>query len=283
MLASLPRAGPVVASVAAVQRSFCTAAQQAEWSPASRRSGILGIKCGMLSEWDSWGVRHPLTVLKVDCCEVVQVKTDANDGYTALQVGIGSKNVKRVKKPERGHFTASRVEPKQHLGEFRVTEDAILPPGTEIFAAHFVPGQKVDVCGSSIGKGFAGAMKRWNFRGGRATHGNSKAHRSAGSTGGCQEPGKVWKGKKMAGNLGDERVTIKNLEVYKIDIPRNLLFIRGHVPGSKGGVVRVSDAHTQPFPRSPPFPTIPLEALENLPKEYSRDPSPENPWATNIE
>lgn len=230
----------------------------------ARRSGLLAIKCGMTSEWDSEGVRHPLTVLKVDDCQVTQVKTKEKDNYVALQVGIGSKKPKRVLRAQKGHFESAGVEPKQHLGEFRVSEDAILPVGADIFAAHFVPGQKVDVCGTSIGKGFAGVMKRWNFKGGRATHGNSKAHRSAGSTGQCQDPGRVFKGKKMAGHLGNERVTVKNLEVHRIDVPQNLIFVRGHVPGSKGQVIRVSDAWTQPSPQPPPFPTATLEEIQVL-------------------
>jgi len=249
----------------------------------SRRTGVLAVKCGMTSIWDSWGVRHPVTVLKVDGCQVTQVKDSAKHGYTALQVGMGEKKSKRVTKPLRGHFEAANVQPRQHVVEFRVSEDAILPTGTEIFAAHFLPGQKVDVCGTSIGKGFAGVMKRWNFKGGRATHGNSKAHRSAGSTGQCQDPGKVWPGKKMAGHLGNERVTVKNLEVYSVDVEQNLLLVRGHVPGSKGGVIRVSDAHTQPFPRPPPFPTRAIEDLANLGDEDRQKPASENnPWAASL-
>merc|ERR1711924_104027 len=149
--------------------SLCTATGGAVQSAASRRTGVLGIKCGMTSEWDSWGERHPLTVIKVDACKVVQVKETEKEGYVALQFGVGTKKPKRVTKAMSGHFAAAGVEPKQHLGEFRVTEDAILPAGSEIFAAHFVPGQKVDVVGTSIGKGFAGVMKRWNFGGGFAT------------------------------------------------------------------------------------------------------------------
>lgn len=246
----------------------------------TRRTGVLGIKCGMTSEWDQWGVRHPLTIIKVDACKVVQVKGREKEGYVALQVGIGEKKLKRVTKPLWGHFNAANVEPKQHLGEFVVTEDAVLPVGSEIFAAHFVPGQKVDVCGTSIGKGFAGVMKRWNFGGGRASHGNSKAHRSAGSTGQCQDPGRVFPGKKMAGHLGNERVTVKNLEVYRVDVPRNLLFVRGQVPGSKGGIVRVTDARTQPSPPLP-FPTIYLEELAELPTEYISEQ--QNRWLDDID
>jgi len=137
------------------------------------------------------------------------------------KVGIGEKKAKRVTKSLAGHFDKAGVSPKQHLGEFRVTEDAVMPLGTEIFAAHFVPGQKVDVVGTSVGKGFAGVMKRWNFKGGRATHGNSKSHRKGGSTGQCQEPGKVWKGKKMAGHLGNAQITVKNLEVYMVNVAYN--------------------------------------------------------------
>jgi len=246
---------------------------------ASRRTGLLAIKCGMTSQWDSWGVQHPLTVLKVDGCQVVQAKTSEKEGYNALQLGLSDKKLKRCGQPEIKHFRKNGVEPKKHLQEFRVTEDAMLEPGTELYAAHFIPGQKVDVCGTSIGKGFAGVMKRWNFKGGRATHGTSRAHRKGGSTGQCQDPGKVFKGKKMAGHMGNKRITVKNLEVYGVDVDQNLLLVRGHVPGSKGGLVRITDAHTQPFPKPPPFPTRLLEDLAELGDDDRHKPaSTVNPW-----
>jgi len=154
-----------------------------------------------------------------------------------------------------------------------------MEPGTELYAAHFLPGQKIDVTGTSVGKGFAGVMKRWNFKGGRATHGTSKAHRKGGSTGHCQDPGKVFKGKKMAGNMGNERVTVKNLEVYRVDVDQNLILVRGHVPGSKGGVIRVADAYTQPFPKDPPFPTITLEEMGEINiKDMQAAAAAKNPW-----
>jgi large subunit ribosomal protein L3 len=174
------------------------------------------MKVGMLAIWDKWGARHPTTVLQLDGCQVVQAKTEETNGYTALQLGVGEAKLKRVNMPLAGHYTKAGVVPKRKLMEFRVTADALLPVGTTIEALHFVPGQKVDVCGISKGKGYAGVMKRWNFGGGRATHGNSLSHRIPGSTGCRQDPGKVFKNKKMSGHLGVDRVTTQNLTVMKV-------------------------------------------------------------------
>lgn len=181
-----------------------------------RRTGVLAMKVGMLPLWDSWGRRHAVTVLQVDSCEVVQVKSDKTDGYNALQVGVGEAKLKRVKKSALGHFEKAGVQPKRKLSEFRVSPDMILPVGTQLQALHFVPGQLLDVCGISKGKGFAGAMKRWGFKGGAASHGNSLSHRVLGSTGNCQDPGKVFKNKKMAGRMGSDRVTVQNLKLMKV-------------------------------------------------------------------
>src|SRR5512145_2838616 len=206
------------------------------------RSGLIAQKVGMTRVFTDDGQHVPVTVLKVDSCQVVAVRTEEKDGYTAVQLGAGAIKVKNVNKPERGHFAKARVEPKRKLVEFRVDADALIEVGAELSAAHFVAGQYVDVTGTSIGKGFAGAMKRWNFGGLRATHGVSVSHRSHGSTGNRQDPGKVFKNKKMAGHLGDERVTVLNLKVVSTDVERGLILVRGAVPGAEGGYVLVKDA-----------------------------------------
>jgi large subunit ribosomal protein L3 len=193
-------------------------------------------------------------VLRVQECEVVAARRPDKDGYTAVQLGIGRAKAKNVTKPMRGHFAKAKVQPKARLAEFRVSEDALLDPGTSLSVGHFVVGQYVDVCGTSIGKGFAGAMKRWGFKGLRASHGVSISHRSHGSTGNRQDPGRVFKGKKMAGHMGDRRVTVQNLEVIGIDQERGLLLVRGAVPGARGGYVRVTDAIKRALPQEAPYP-----------------------------
>ncbi len=218
------------------------------------RSGVIAQKLGMTRVFAGGGEHVPVTVLKLDGCQVVAHRTKDRDGYTAVQLGIGRAKVKNVSKAERGHFAAAKVEPKMKLAEFRVEEDALLPVGAEITADHFVVGQYVDVSGTSTGKGFAGAMKRWNFGGLRATHGVSLSHRSHGSTGQRQDPGKVFKGKKMAGHMGAERVTTQNLVVVKTDPARGLVMVRGAVPGSKGGWVLVRDAVLKNPPKDAPRP-----------------------------
>lgn len=222
--------------------------------PSSRRTGVIAIKAGMTQEWDHWGVRQPLTVLWIDDCQVVQVKSEGKEGYTALQLGSGSKRPKQLNGRERGHFNTAGVPLKRNVAEFRVSEDCILPVGTDLNAAHFVPGQFVDIAGTSLGKGFQGVMKRWGFAGGNASHGASKSHRLAGSTGGCQDPGKVWPGKKMAGRMGGKRRTVQNCFVFKVDPQRNLLYVRGQVPGHKGGVVYIKDSVKKTFEQQPPRP-----------------------------
>jgi large subunit ribosomal protein L3 len=218
------------------------------------RTGLLARKLGMTRIFAEDGNHVPVTVLLVEDCRVVSVRTLEKDGYWALQLGVGSAKVKNVSKAQRGHFARAKVEPKARLGEFRISEDAVLEIGAEITAAHFLPGQRVDVTGISIGKGFAGAMKRHNFGGLRATHGVSISHRSHGSTGQRQSPGKTFKNKKMAGHLGAERVTTQSLEVIAVDDERGVLMIRGSVPGSPGGYVRIADAVKRRMPESLPFP-----------------------------
>ncbi|MBP2302290.1 50S ribosomal protein L3 [Azospirillum picis] len=218
------------------------------------RSGLIAQKVGMTRVFTDDGQHVPVTVLKVDSCQVVAVRTEDKDGYTAVQLGAGAIKVKNVNKPERGHFAKARVEPKRKLAEFRVDADALIEVGAELSVAHFVAGQFVDVTGTSIGKGFAGPMKRWNFGGLRATHGVSVSHRSHGSTGNRQDPGKVFKNKKMAGHLGDEKVTVLNLQVVAVDEERGLIMLKGAVPGAEGGWLRVRDAIKKKAPEGLPFP-----------------------------
>ena len=218
------------------------------------RTGLIAQKMGMTRVFTGDGEHVPVTVLKVDNLQVVDVLTNEKNGYSAVQLGWGAAKVKRVAKPQRGHFARAKVEPKRKLVEFRVSEDAVLEVGAEVLADHFIVGQLVDVVGTSIGKGFAGAMKRHNFKGLEASHGVSISHRSHGSTGNSQDPGRVWKGKKMAGHMGDVRKTIQNLEIVSADADRGLIMVRGAVPGSKGGFVLVSDAVKHAMPKEAPYP-----------------------------
>lgn len=218
------------------------------------RTGLIARKEGMSRIFDEDGRHIPVTVLKVDECQVVAVRSEEKDGYVAVQLGAGKAKVKRTSKQNRGHFAKSKVEPKKKMAEFRVSNENIIEVGSEIGANHFVAGQYVDVTGTSIGKGFAGAMKRHNFGGMRASHGVSVSHRAHGSTGQCQEPGKVFKGKKMAGHLGAERVTTQNLEIVGIDEEDNLILVKGAVPGAKQGWVLIRDAVKKAVPESVPLP-----------------------------
>ena len=239
------------------------------------RSGIIAKKLGMSRVFTDAGDHVPVTVLQVESCQVVAHRTQEKNGYTALQLGVGKAKVKNVSKAERGRFAIAHVEPKMRLAEFRVEEDKMIPVGAEITADHFAVGQYVDVTGVTIGKGFAGPMKRWNFRGLRATHGVSVSHRSHGSTGGRQDPGKTWKNKKMAGHMGTDQVTTQNLRVVRTDpdrglilvegavpghaggwiaVARGLILVEGAVPGSKGGWIAVRDAVKKPLPKDAPLP-----------------------------
>ena len=218
------------------------------------RSGVIAQKVGMTRVFTDDGNHIPVTVLKVDNCQVVAQKTVEKNGYVALQLGVGTAKVKNITKADRGHFAAAKVEPKRKLAEFRVSEENLIEVGAEITADHFVAGQFVDVTATSVGKGFAGAMKRWNFGGLRATHGVSISHRSHGSTGQCQDPGKVFKGKKMAGHMGARQITTQNLEVVSTDVERGLVLIRGAVPGPKSGWVMLRDAIKKKLPDDAPRP-----------------------------
>lgn len=218
------------------------------------RTGLIARKEGMTRVFDEDGRHVPVTVLKIDGCQVVALRTEETDGYTALQLGAGTAKVKRVSKAQRGHFAKAKVEPRQKIVEFRVENDNLLEVGAELGANHFVEGQFVDVTATSIGKGFAGAMKRHNFGGLRASHGVSISHRSHGSTGQCQDPGKVFKGKKMAGHMGATQVTTQNLQVVGVDVENGLLLVKGAVPGAKSGWVTVNDAVKKALPETAPFP-----------------------------
>jgi large subunit ribosomal protein L3 len=218
------------------------------------RTGLIAEKVGMTRVFDAEGAHVPVTVLKMDGCQVVAVRTAQKEGYNAVQLGLGKAKVKNVSKPMRGHFAKAKVEPKRRLVEFRVSADALLDVGAELSAAHFLPGQYVDVTANSIGKGFAGVMKRHNFGGLRATHGVSVSHRSHGSTGNRQDPGRTFPGKLMAGHMGAARVTTQNLKIVSVDAERGLILVQGSVPGAAGGYVLVADAKKRAAPKEVPFP-----------------------------
>lgn len=225
------------------------------------RTGLLAKKLGMTRLFKDDGTHVPVTVLHLDQVQVVAARTEEKDGYSAVQLGWGRAKVKNVSEPNKGHYAKAKVEPKLKLVEFRVGADALLEPGATLSAEHFLVGQKVDVCGTTKGKGFAGGMKRWNFAGLEASHGVSVSHRSLGSTGNRQDPGKTFKNKKMPGHLGQERVTTLNLEVAYVDADKGLLMIKGAVPGAKGGYVLVRDAIKKAAPADLPFPA----ALRDVP------------------
>jgi large subunit ribosomal protein L3 len=219
-----------------------------------QRTGIIARKIGMTRVFDQDGSHVPVTVLHVDNVQVVARRTGEKDGYTAVQLGIGRAKAKHKTKAERGHFAKAKLEPKDRLVEFRVAPENLIEVGAELSAGHFVPGQKVDIVGTTIGKGFAGVMKRWNFKGLRASHGVSISHRSHGSTGHRQDPGRVFKGKKMAGHMGDRRRTQQKLLVVSTDAERGLIMVRGAVPGAEGSYVLVKDAEKLPIPKDAPKP-----------------------------
>ncbi len=218
------------------------------------RTGVIAKKLGMTRLFDEAGTHVPVTVLSLEGCQVVAQRTQERDGYVALQLGAGAKKAKNTSKAERGHFAKGQVEPKRHVAEFRVSEENLVDVGAELSAEHFVPGQKVDVSGLTVGKGFAGAIKRWNFGGMRATHGVSVSHRAHGSTGQRQDPGKVFKGKKMAGHMGQELVTTLNLTVFRVDAERGLILLHGAVPGTEGTFVKIRDAIKSPAHADAPYP-----------------------------
>jgi large subunit ribosomal protein L3 len=217
------------------------------------RTGVIAKKLGMTRVFAEDGAHVPVTVLQLDDCQVVGQRTQERDGYVALQLGAGTKKAKNTNKAQRTTFAKAEVEPKHVVMEFHVTDDAMIDVGATLSADHFVVGQKVDIQGETIGKGFQGGMKRWNFGGLRATHGVSVSHRSLGSTGNRQDPGKTFKGKKMAGQLGNETITTQNLTIVRVDAERGLILVKGAVPGHEGSWVKVRDAHKKPH-ADLPFP-----------------------------
>ena len=218
------------------------------------RTGVIAKKLGMARFFDEAGTHVPVTVLSLEGCTVVAQRTQDKDGYVALQLGAGAKKPKNTSKAMRGHFAKAEVEPKRTIAEFRVSEDMLIDVGAELTADHYLPGQKIDVTGTTVGKGFQGAMKRWNFGGMRATHGVSVSHRAHGSTGQRQDPGKTFKGKKMAGHLGQETVTTLNLTVWRVDVARGLILVKGAVPGTEGDFVKIRDAVKIAAPAGIPTP-----------------------------
>ncbi|HEV7292038.1 50S ribosomal protein L3 [Devosia sp. RR2S18] len=218
------------------------------------RSGLIAQKLGMTRIFTEDGSHVPVTVLELQNCQVVGQRTAEKDGYVALQLGAGQAKAKNTTKAERGQFAVAKVEPKRHVAEFRVDAENLIEVGATLQADHFVEGQLVDVTGTSIGKGFAGGMKRWNFGGLRASHGVSVSHRSIGSTGGRQDPGKTFKNKKMPGHMGDRRITTQNVKVVKTDVERGLIMIQGSVPGAKGAWIMIKDAVKKPAPQGAAFP-----------------------------
>jgi large subunit ribosomal protein L3 len=241
------------------------------------RSGVIAQKVGMTRVFTDGGEHVPVTVLRLANCQVIAHRTKDKNGYVAVQLGSGVRKINNVNKPDRGYFAAAKVEPKRKLAEFRVQENELIPVGAEITADHFVVGQFVDVTGTSIGKGFAGPMKRWNFRGLRATHGVSISHRSHGSTGGRQDPGKTFKNKKMAGHMGVDRVTTLNLKVVQTDVERGLILVEGAVPGAKGGWITVRDAVKKRLPDAVPKPgkfRLPGAPSADTPTEQSAAEAP---------
>ena len=240
------------------------------------RTGVIAKKLGMTRLFDEAGTHVPVTVLSLDGCQVTAQRTLERDGYVALQLGAGAKKAKNTSKAERGHFAKGLVEPKRCVAEFRVSDDNMIDVGAEFTADHFLPGQKVDVAAMTVGKGFAGAIKRWNFGGMRATHGVSVSHRAHGSTGQRQDPGKVFKGKHMAGHMGQDNVTTLNLTVFRVDVGRGLILIKGAVPGTEGTFVKIRDAVKMAAPADTPRPGAiktaaraapAAEAVNDLPAE----------------
>jgi large subunit ribosomal protein L3 len=243
------------------------------------RTGLIAKKLGMTRFFDEAGQHVPVTVLSLDGCQVTGQRTKDRDGYVALQLGAGAKKPKNTPNAMRGHFAKAQVEPKRIVAEFRVDEDSLIDVGAEMTADHFLAGQKVDIQGITVGKGFAGAMKRWNFGGMRATHGVSVSHRAHGSTGQRQDPGKTFAGKKMAGHLGQETVTTLNITVWRVDTERGLILVKGAVPGTEGSYVKIRDAVKVALPEDAPKPGAFRKAGQDASVAPAETPAEEAPAA----
>jgi large subunit ribosomal protein L3 len=243
------------------------------------RTGVIAQKVGMTRVYDEFGAHVPVTVLQIENAQVTAVRTKEKDGYSAVQIGVGKAKAHRVNKAQRSQFAKANVEAKKKVCEFRVADDALLEVGQEIRANHFVPGQYIDVVGITKGKGFAGAMKRWNFAGLEATHGVSVSHRSHGSTGQRQDPGRTFKNKKMAGHLGVEQITTQNLTVVAIDEARNLVLVKGAVPGVDSGYVKIVDAEKKARHPQAPYPALKVEAAKQEAPAAEQAPAAEAPEA----
>lgn len=239
------------------------------------RTGLLAEKVGMSRFYNEEGQHLPVTILKVAGCQVTEVRTQDKNGYTAVQLGIGQKRLKSIKKPLRGQFAKAKVEPKARLVEFRVSPENLLSIGDELSAEHFLVGQKVDVSGVTHGKGFAGVIKRWNFGGQRQTHGALKTHRQMGSTGQCQDPGRVFKNKKMPGQLGNVRQTIQGLEIVATDAEKGWVIVKGALPGAKGSFVEIKDSVKYAAPKDLPFPAALKQAANKAAAEAEEAPKAE--------
>ncbi|KAF9584119.1 54S ribosomal protein L3 [Lunasporangiospora selenospora] len=263
------------AGISTQTRAFSSSSSQlATWTHNSLRTGVIAKKKGMTAMWDEWGKRIPVTVLQLEQNQVVQVMNEEKHGYNALQIGCSDRSGKNTTNPLKGHFEMAGVAPKAKLFEFRVTPDAILPVGTELVASHFIPGQFVDCSAPTIGKGFQGAMKRYGFGGQPASHGTSVTHRSLGSVGQRKDPGRVFKGKKMAGRMGGDQSTVQSLKVMKIDNSMNLIYVKGSIPGADDAYVKVRDAvkkrgdQIAPADSLPlPFPTVDPALVKAMPRE----------------
>lgn len=274
--ASTTGANTVSASASAAAPS-AAAPGASVWTPRERRTGAIAVKLGMMPFFDAWGTRHPCTALHIRDNVVVRVLTADRDGYDGLVIGAALAKAKHVRKPELGLYAKASVQPRRKLWAFHVSRAAALAVGTALSAAHFMPGQYVDVVGTTRGKGFAGPMKRWGFAGLPASHGVSISHRSHGSTSSHQDPGRVWKGKKMAGRMGSATCTQKCLRVMRVDLDQNVILVRGSVPGPAKGWLRVTDAIYRKFPLPPPFPTYVRTA--DSPVFMDADKSATDPFA----
>jgi len=255
--------------------SYPRISRKTGWTANSVRSGVIGRKIGMTAEWDEWGALRPITLIQIEQNHVAEIKTEDIHGYTALKIGAGDIKLKQMNRAQMGICAHAGIPPKRAFVEFKVTPDAILPVGTKITAMHFQPGQRVNVRGISKGKGTQGVMKRWGFKGGSASHGNSLAHRTPGSTGQRQNPSRVFPGKKMPGRMGNEKITEHNLFVFAVYPKKNVIAVVGGVPGASNGRLQITDTGWYKWLTPPPFPTWIKPTPRN---DVIKGRNPESPW-----